>query len=304
MELLDILHHETEGKKPITQDRLRILCSNLSHIDEVGAKTVLSVIIGYSKKKDTVHKIGSVNNGIPYYGEEIPDAGVIFSAEELPDRLVLYLEHLVSVSDINAPDDDEDDDTLGFILNGASHDTKPVVPNTKLHTKFATVESRPGKRFDTTTTYEGYRIRIAEMGNVQFTCNSKFSTCYWDGEPFDDCGVVYPRKYAYLDGKHLFIGTLPFCSVFCLYAYISELRQKQKIFQPLDFAKTIQLTELMFCLMYPGEDVLRPAPQRESLDVYGGPYTITQFRQATCEKRLLKTADVRQEIQIQLALEL
>jgi len=305
MELLDILHQETEGKKPITQDRLRILCSNLSRIDQVGARTVLSVIINYSKKKDNVHKIGSVNNGIPYYGEEIEDTGVIFNAEELPPRLILYLEHIVSVSDITPAEPDEDEDeTLGFILNGASHDPKPIIPNSKLHTKFTSIEARPGKRFDTTTTYEGYRIRIAEMSNVQFTCNCEFTTCFWDGEPYDDCGVVYPTKYAYMDGKHIFIGTLPFCSVFCLYAYVSELRKKQKIFQPSNLAKTIQLMELMFCLIHPSEDVLRPAPARECLDVYGGPYTITQFRQATSEKRLIKTGDVRQEIQTQIALEL
>ncbi|MFS8159334.1 MAG: hypothetical protein ACMG6E_03815, partial [Candidatus Roizmanbacteria bacterium] len=95
-----------------------------------------------------------------------------------------------------------------------------------------------------------------------------------------------------------------FCSIFCLDAHVSDLEKLQSHHQPHNLKTIRSLTTFMFTLMFPDDPVLRSAPKREELDVWGGPYTITRFRQHVSTKKYVDSGTILFEICTPLEIEL
>lgn len=305
MELVTILHKASSAKEAITPERTKLLCNNLCRLDAVAAKSAYNVILAFRKRIDTIHTIGSSFQDIPYFGEHLEDVGILFSASELPSRLLIMLEVMIESADILDvspwPELDGDDETPpGFILTEVKPATQLEVPNTHHHARFVMQDEEDGVSFHTKQTYDGYKIRIADTSRIIWSGGSEKNVvrnCFWDGQEFDGEGVKYPKRYIYENGVHHFSGHITYCDLPCLYAHMCEISKLRPCYHPVNFDKSMDLVMLMFNLLYPNEEQIWAAPERSMLDIHGGPYTIEQFRRVDGKKRFVDSHNISCDLQ-------
>jgi len=97
--------------------------------------------------------------------------------------------------------------------------------------------------------------------------------CFWCMAKFDWKPVGLVERYAkHIDERenisHIFWTSISFCSFNCYIRFLSEEFKKNKNTKYEN--NHIQLMKLLFNLMYPGQDLPEPSPDKEILDTNGG----------------------------------
>jgi hypothetical protein len=119
------------------------------------------------------------------------------------------------------------------------------------------------------------------IGGNSFVCEKTHLCCWHDTEPFDNIPFFIVDKYC--DGKYYVFGC--FCSVECALAYnlnMGDYRMNSRN------SLTRKLAQVIF-----GDDInLQIAQQKELLQKFGGPLTITQFR----DKNLMCKKEFKMQI--------
>ena len=139
--------------------------------------------------------------------------------------------------------------------------------------------------------YQPYRPSIEEQVNKNsksyeilsdFTTRDQWPTstdvfCWWDGHPFDTTPIPLPIKYRSRDNKFLVKGC--FCSFNCVISYNKYYERNSVDNSLINF----------FYRRFTGDKKYKhifPALEREALQIFGGPFTIEEFRQKSCDKTL------------------
>lgn len=166
--------------------------------------------------------------------------------------------------------------------------------------KFVTskAKAKGGKlRVQSFNTQDGYTVKIANTECVSFSEEGgetlTASNCWHDKQPFDEEPICIPYEYSvkkdHLGKKmHTFRGPGSFCSIFCLWAYLSEELRKQYYARDPRIEKAVQHTRLAFGLMFDDGVTLKAAPDWRLLDCFGGHLPLSEFRQASYNKTYVK----------------
>jgi hypothetical protein len=131
------------------------------------------------------------------------------------------------------------------------------------------------------TEYEGLQIEIANSETKTTTkvvpekiesVHTSQHTCFWCCHPAESISIGMPMNY---NGEHHHFTTFGnFCSLECAAAYNFSVHMGME--KAWDIHSLIQL--MARHMNYPTP--IRPAPSRYILKMFGGPYTIEEFRQA------------------------
>jgi hypothetical protein len=275
MDLLDIQLRKVNRDKILSSPEKLLLCKRLSNVDQIQANTIFRLIRNFKIKFDKVARIGDDPSKIPYFGEDIPEVGLVFSAKCLPEQLLVVLENFVEEVEPKA-DYLGDEDDLMFILAGIHGDDRDVPTNTS-H-KFQIKGKKRGMKVENVTDHSGYKVMIAYTGNNDFESDTKSKYCFWDGQEFDGKPICIPYKYEVKNGIHTFSGTKCFCSIFCMYAHLTSEFEKMAHNRDSRLERAMQLTMIAFRLMFPNEKQIKPAPKRESIDIFGGALALEEYR--------------------------
>uniref|UniRef100_A0A6C0CFS0 Uncharacterized protein n=1 Tax=viral metagenome TaxID=1070528 RepID=A0A6C0CFS0_9ZZZZ len=147
-------------------------------------------------------------------------------------------------------------------------------------------------------THEGYTINIANTDFTKFESETpKVKYCWWDKCPYDEDLICLPYEY---DSKILpsgkimktFRGPGSFCSIFCLWAYIVDEQNRQYYARDPRIEKAAQNAKIAFSAMFSSDVILKAAPHWKLLDIFGGPYTIDEFRKASYDKLWVKLENI------------
>lgn len=160
-------------------------------------------------------------------------------------------------------------------------------------------EKKAGGRINARETCEGYTIMIASNICVKFeseVVNEK-QTCFWDHHEYDGPKVTIPyvhKKEKITSGgyQHRFIGPGSFCDIFCLWSYLKEEMKKIASLRDPRLEEAVANCQFAFELMFSSNNVLHVRPNFQILQRYGGPMTIESYRNATHDKKYVKTPEV------------
>jgi hypothetical protein len=101
-------------------------------------------------------------------------------------------------------------------------------------------------------------------------------SCWWDCHKFDTCPLGIPWKVSKTDEKTTFMVLGCFCSMECVYAYSSNDYR----FKNVPRSDVIYMYKVITGKKYNELEMLKKAPNREILEMFGGKMKIEQFRQA------------------------
>lgn len=289
MDLLDILLRQVDRNAVLSAEEKLLVCQKLSNADRNTAITIFKLIKNYKIKFDKAVKIGENPSNLPYFGQYMADIGIIFTATAFPEILMSILKIFIEDVEPN-PKYEGDIETLMITLSGIKPDEKEDTP--QVAQKFQIKGKKRGMKIENVTDHSGYKVMIGYMGDTNFNPDCKGHHCYWDGQPFDTRPICIPYKYEYKNNIHEFYGPKKFCSIFCMYAYLLE--QSEKIHQLRDtrLEKALQLTMLAFKIMFPNENVLKPAPSRDVIDIYGGTKSLDDYRKQDYNKTYYTSGNV------------
>lgn len=288
MDLLELLLRKVNRKTVLSPTDKLSLCKKLSNVDVHQGTTIFKLIKNYKNRFDKVNRIGDAGARIPYAGEEVPEIGLIFTAVGMPDELLVVLQEFVKeVKEVAEYDGDEE--TLMFILKDVKENGKSLEPKIQ---KFHFKGKKRGMKIETVTDHAGYKVMLAYTGNTNFKPDYKGYYCFWDGQVFDGKPICIPYRYEIKDEIHEFSGPKCFCSIFCMYAYLCDEYEKMQHLRDSRLETATQLTMVAFKLMFPNEDILKPAGRRESIDIFGGPLSIEDYRKQNYEKTYISSNNV------------
>lgn len=122
--------------------------------------------------------------------------------------------------------------------------------------------------------YEPSDIFANDAGEIsdELCMNNKRSVCFWCCHDITTFSCSLPIYYNHLKGYFTVYGT--FCSFQCASAYNFSIHCKS------DRVWYINSLINMLASRYGYKEKIRPAPSRYVLEMFGGPMTIDEFRQA------------------------
>jgi hypothetical protein len=128
-----------------------------------------------------------------------------------------------------------------------------------------------------------YNYTVAPELNRESLPNKTTIYCWWDCHPFDTQPIPLPKRYISRTKEFKVYGC--FCSFNCALAYANSLK----------YCINFDLIKYM-CKLWTNSQIttFKKAPPRESLQIFGGPLTIEEFRDSFVNGKnyILKTSPI------------
>lgn len=185
-----------------------------------------------------------------------------------------------------------------FILHGVHLEAVGAIKAAPKISQAKTKKKATRVKVESLQTYEGYTINIANTDYTKFESETpQTKHCWWDRCPYDEDLICLPYEF---ESRRLpsgkiemtFRGPGSFCSMFCLWAYIQDEQNRQYHARDPRIEKCAQHARIAFSSMFGPDVVLKASPHWKMLDIFGGPYTIDEFRKASYNKVFVKLGNV------------